>query len=85
MKPVKVTGRTAAVTSQRCPQCNEPLHASAIVAAFNEPANWTAFWGEQGKRARKCTGQRDGHSFTHFVVVVNGKRTHRLAWVKACA
>ena len=60
-----------------CPACQTPLHASAIVTAFNDPPGWD-FWGNEGVRFIRCQGE----GFKHFYVIVSGKENHRVARFK---
>ena len=80
MKKLKISGQSAKASSPTCPTCGAILHAQAIVTAFNEPAEWTGFYGEVGRRWVRCRGKAQKASYTHFVVEANGRMTHRLAW-----
>jgi hypothetical protein len=75
-----ISGQPAKASSPVCPNCGATLHAQAIVTSFNEPADWTSFYGEVGKRWVRCRGKVERASFTHFLVKANGRMTHRLAW-----
>ena len=83
---LKISGQPAKVSSPTCPTCGAILHAQAIVAAFNEPAEWTGFYGEPQKEGEdptrwvRCRGKAQKASYTHFVVEASGRMTHRLAW-----
>ena len=63
-----------------CPICRQKLHAQALVTHFNEPPEWI-FYGQQGRRVKRCEGWLMGHWFTHFVVKLDsGAISHRMAW-----
>lgn len=80
-RPVEiVTDETQHVP--RCPQCREPIAVQATVERFNEPYKWE-FWGRPSERWIKCQGNQGGHNYVHFVTLVNGAASHRLAWVVA--
>jgi hypothetical protein len=79
----KVTGAAVPISSHACPNCGAVITAQAIVDGFGQPEGWL-FWGEQGQRWRKCSGGRDGYTWIHFIVASNnGRKVHRLAWVKS--
>lgn len=71
-------------TAPSCPTCGAAINTQAIVEAFNAPPKWH-FWGSEGQRWKKCSGKQGAYEFTHFIVLINGRRSHRLAWVKAPA
>jgi hypothetical protein len=77
----KVTGDGAPIASHACPECSTAITAQTIVDTFGQPDGWQ-FWGEEGNRWRKCSGTRDGYGWVHFIVVSNGRKTHRLAWIR---
>lgn len=77
----KVTGSGAAISARTCPECGATITAQAIVDGFGQPAGWE-FYGTEGNRWRKCSGQRDGYEWIHFIVASNGRKTHRLAWIR---
>lgn len=79
MEPT-ITETTAKAYSPRCPSCGATINAQAIVSAFGEPQEWTAFYGEPGQRWRCCTGKRGRYAFTHFYTMAGRKRIDRLAW-----
>ena len=64
----------------RCPNCNQEVESTAIVAAFMDDPQWS-FWGVEGCRWIVCQG--DG--FTHFRVQINGRMYHRLAQITKAA
>lgn len=59
-----------------CPTCKTRVESTAVVAAFNDPPNWT-FWGQEGARWMVCQDS----DFVHFRVKVDGRAYHRLAWI----
>lgn len=63
-----------------CPHCSHAVNSTAIVDAFNEPANWQ-FWGTAGQRWIVCRGD----SYIHFRVKLNGRDNHRLAIIREMA
>lgn len=63
-----------------CPNCRQPINATAIVDAFNVPDGW-AFWGTTGARWIVC--RKPG--FTHFRVAVGNGMQHRLAVIRGHA
>lgn len=63
-----------------CPNCRQPINATAIVDAFNVPDGW-AFWGTTGARWIVC--RKPG--FTHFRVAVGNGMQHRLAVIRGQA
>lgn len=64
----------------KCPNCGQTVNSTALVDAFNDPANWQ-FWGDQGQRWIVCRGA----AYVHFRVNVNGRQQHRLAIVRGAA
>lgn len=73
-----------ATTSPRCPQCKAPIGVQATVAKFGEPQAWD-FWGTPGERWKLCEGAMGAYRFIHFKATVNGRFSHRLAWIQATA
>lgn len=61
---------------RRCPNCNQEVESTALVAAFNDPPGWV-FWGEPGARGIVCQAA----GYVHFRVTINGRRYHRLATI----
>ncbi len=61
---------------RRCPNCNQEVESTAIVAAFNDPPGW-AFWGVEGQRWIVCRAA----GYVHFRVCVDGRMYHRLAQI----
>lgn len=65
----------------RCPTCGSPVSLQATVEAFGEPRGWH-FYGRQGERWIKCRTETGGHEFVHFVTLVDGRFSHRIAWFR---
>lgn len=63
-----------------CPNCRQPINATAIVDAFNAPDGWQ-FWGTPGARWIVCREP----GFTHFRVAVGNGMQHRLAIIRGQA
>lgn len=63
---------------RRCPNCNQEVESTAIVAAFMDDPQWS-FWGVEGCRWIVCRGA----GYVHFRVVTNGRTYHRLAQIAA--
>jgi hypothetical protein len=83
-KPKEVETDTTALFLPTCPACGAPIQTQATVEKFGAPQGWT-FYGLPGERWKKCKGQSGPNEFIHFVVAVNGRPHHRLAWIKAAA
>ena len=81
MKTATVISGEATRSAPKCPTCGTAIALQATVEAFGQPAAWH-FWGVAGERWIKCTGHHNGHDFTHFMTVVNGAYSHRLAWLE---
>ena len=64
----------------RCPNCNQKVESTAIVAAFNDPPDWS-FWGTEGCRWIVCRGA----GYVHFRVQIDGRMYHRLAQIAEVA
>ena len=64
----------------RCPNCNQKVESTAVVAAFNDPPDW-AFWGVEGCRWIVCRGA----GYVHFRVQIDGRMYHRLAQITKAA
>ena len=77
-KPTVITG-TPSQHATACPACGEAIAAQAVVDGWLEPPGWD-FWGRKGERWLRCSGERNGYRYTHFLVVFDGRYTHRLAW-----
>ena len=60
-----------------CPSCRQSINASAVVDAFNDPANWL-FWGPEGARWVVCQSP----AYVHFRAVVKGRTQHRMAIIR---
>lgn len=78
--PILVTG-TLALRAPTCPACGAAVALQATVEEFGKPAAWH-FWGRAGERWAKCRGERNGIEFVHFMTLLNGAYSHRLAWIK---
>lgn len=78
-KPALITGHIA-LRAPRCPTCAAEVAVQATVDEFGQPAAWH-FWGFEGARWVKCRGEQNGVEFVHFVTLVNGVYSHRLAWI----
>lgn len=63
-----------------CPLCSTPVNSSAIVDAFNAPADWQ-FWGDEGARWIVCRSA----THVHFRVRLRGRMQHRLAVIRDAA
>lgn len=59
-----------------CPNCNAKLESTAVVAAFNDPPEWS-FWGTAGSRGIVCQSA----AYVHFRVTIDGRTYHRLAQI----
>lgn len=76
-----IRGEGAGVYSPHCPECQQMIHAQAVVDGFLEPSGWF-FYGEKGKRVATCVGELLDFQFIHFVVKMpNNGISHRLAWI----
>lgn len=80
-KPQEYMTSTAALYAPKCPHCGAPIDLQATVESFGTPQGWQ-FYGYQGERWIKCRGQSGNHEYTHFVTMLNGRHSNRLAWVK---
>lgn len=65
---------------RRCPNCNQEVESTALVAAFNDPPAWS-FWGVEGCRWIVCRGA----GYVHFRVQIDGRMYHRLAQITKAA
>jgi len=63
-----------------CPQCGAAIQLQATVETFGEPQGWD-FYGYQGERWIKCRGELGAHPYTHFITLLNGRQSHRIAWI----
>jgi len=48
---------------------------------MDAPAGW-AFFGRKGERWIKCHAFAGPREFVHFVTLLNGRYSHRLAWLE---
>lgn len=76
-----ITG-TGAEWSPRCPSCGHVIGIQATVSAWLDQPAWH-FWGAVGQRWRHCAGERNGYEYVHFSAEINGRLSHRLAWIRA--
>jgi hypothetical protein len=81
-KPTIITIQENIVSpwTPRCPVCGTEITAQAAVDEF-KPDGWVSFWGYDGARWKKCGGEQGGRPFVHFYVELNGRASHRLAWL----
>lgn len=81
-KPTEFMTRDTTLYSPKCPTCGELIDLQATVESFGAPQGWQ-FYGYQGERWIKCRGESGAYQFTHFITLLNGRHSHRLAWIKA--
>jgi hypothetical protein len=81
-KPTEYLTGQSALYVPRCPLCEAPIDLQATVESFGAPQGWQ-FYGYQGERWIKCRGESGAYQFTHFITLLNGRHSHRLAWIKA--
>lgn len=79
-KPAIVTG-TIALRAPTCPDCGAEVGLQTTVDEFAQPAAWH-FWGREGARWVKCRGEKGGVEFVHFITLLDGAYSHRLAWLQ---
>lgn len=79
MKKPIITG-TIAIAAPRCPACGAAVALQATVEEFGQPSAWH-FWGREGERWTRCRGEQNGVQFVHFMTLLNGSYSHRLAWI----
>lgn len=85
MTPLNIRGAGTAVTAHVCPKCGASINTQALVSDFMIPDGWL-FWGVAGSRWKRCHDMHELHDgrlvrYQHFVVMVNGRRVDRLAWI----
>jgi len=80
VKPVEVYSKEYQSYAPCCPVCGTPITLQATVEAMDVPAGWH-FFGRQGERWIKCRGFSGVTEFIHFVTLLNGRYSHRLAWL----
>ena len=79
-KPTEVYSSDHVSYAPCCPACGAAVAAQATVEAMDTPPGW-AFFGRKGERWIKCHAFSGPHEFIHFVTRLNGRYSHRLAWL----
>lgn len=80
-KPVEVISGQHVAYAPSCPACGASVSSQATVEAMDAPPGW-AFFGRKGERWIKCHAFSGPHEFIHFVTLLNGRYSHRLAWLE---
>lgn len=80
-KPTEVYSSDHVSYAPCCPACGAAVALQATVEAMDTPPGW-AFFGRKGERWIKCHAFSGPHEFIHFVTLLNGRYSHRLAWLE---
>jgi hypothetical protein len=80
-KPQEVITDAPALFLPRCPLCDDLISTQATVEEFGSPQGWQ-FYGRSGERWIKCRGNSGTCEFIHFITLINGRPSNRLAWIK---
>ena len=80
-KPTEIITGQSTLYAPLCPHCGAPIDLQASVETFGAPQGWQ-FYGYQGERWIKCRGDSGANQYVHFIVMLNGRHSHRVAWIK---
>ena len=80
-RPKEIQTGASTLWLPRCPSCGVAVSEQATVEEFGAPPGWM-FYGQPGNRWLKCRGQSGVNEFVHFIVAINDRPYHRLAWIK---